>query len=99
VTTDAKVFDFSADSHQLFSPGGEVFDSFFVDSPPVANGGSGIAWLLRSTVGGLEFVVATRFGLQRVKTLSELLAALDVIGVPADFPLADWPGVTVSLIS
>ena len=34
VTTDGKVFEFSADNHQLFSPGGEVSDFFHVDSPP-----------------------------------------------------------------
>jgi hypothetical protein len=83
----------------LFSPGGEVFDSFWVDFPTVANDGTGIAWLLKRTSGGLEFVVATRFGLRRVETLSELLAAMDVIGTPTDFPLADWPGLTVSLIA
>ena len=95
VTTDAKVFDFSADNHQLFSPGGEVFDSFRADSPPVANGSSGVAWLLRRPGSGPEFVVATRFGLRRVETFGELLAAMDVIGGPTDFPLADWPGVTL----
>jgi hypothetical protein len=99
VTTDARVFDFSADSHQLFSPGGEVFDSFCVDSPPVGNGGSGIAWLLRRRGGGLEFVVVTRFGLRRVETFGELLAAMDIIGAPAEFPLADWPGVTVAPVA
>jgi hypothetical protein len=99
VTTDAKVFDFSADSHQLFSSGGEVFDLFCVESTPRASCGRGIAWLVQRESGGVEFVVATRFGLQRVETLGELLAAMNVIGAPADFPLADWPGVTVSTIA
>ena len=96
VTTDAGVFDFSADSHQLFSPGGEVFDLFRIESSPEPSGGSGIAWLLQRTGGGLEFVVATRFGLRRVETFEDLMAALHVAGTPTDFPLADWPGVTVS---
>lgn len=99
VTTDAQVFDFSADSHQLFSPGGEVFDSFGVESLPEVSGGCGIAWLLQRDGGGLEFVVATRFGLQRVQTLGELLAALSTVGDPTDFPLAAWPGVTASMIA
>lgn len=95
VTTDAKVFDFSADSHQLFSPGGEVFDLFYVDSTPAASVGPGIAWLLRRAGGGVEFVVATRFGLRRVETFAELLVAVEAIGMATDFPLADWPGVTL----
>jgi hypothetical protein len=99
VTTDAEVFDLSSDSHQLFSPGGEVFDSFGVDSPPEASDGRGVAWLLRRDNGGLEFVVATRYGLQTVETIGDLFGALDSIGSPADFPLGDWPGVTVSTIA
>ena len=99
VTTDADVFEFSADSHQLFSPGGEVFDSFSVDPAPEVSGGRGIAWLLRRAGGGLEFVVATRSGLLRVETFDELLAALDAISPPIDFPFADWPGMTASIIA
>jgi hypothetical protein len=46
-----------------------------------------------------EFVVATRFGPRRVESFEELLAALDVVGEPCEFPLADWPSVSVSLIA
>jgi hypothetical protein len=99
VTTDAEVFDFSADSHQLFSPGGEVFDSFCLEPTPEVAGGRGIAWLVRRSGGGMEFVVATRFGQRRVETFGELLAALDVIGVPTEFPLPDWPGMTVMTVA
>ncbi len=99
VTTDAKVFDFSGDSHQLFSPGGEVFDAFSVETPTDPGDGLGIAWLVRRENGGEEFVVATKFGLQRVQTLNELLNALDSVGAPTSFPLAAWPGVSVSLIA
>jgi len=74
--------------------------TFYVDSPSVAGSdGVGIAWLLRSEGGGLEFVVATRFGLRRVETFGELLVALDAIGAPTNFPLSDWPGVTVTSIA
>jgi SNF2 family DNA or RNA helicase len=99
VTTDAKVFDFSGDSHQLFSPGGEVFGRFGVGSAADAEEGRGIAWLVRRDSGGEEFVVATRFGLQRVQTLSGLLNALDSVGAPTNFPFGEWPGVTVSVIA
>lgn len=95
VTTDAKVFDFSADNHQLFSPGGEVFALFCGDPFLGTTGDRGIAWLLRRSGENLEFVIATRFGIQRVATFAELLAAIDAIGEPTNFPLADWPGVTV----
>jgi hypothetical protein len=99
VTTDAKVFDFSADNHQLFSPGGEVFDSFCVEPAPDASAGRGIAWLVQRENGGLDFVVATKFGLRRVETFDDLLAALDAVGPPVDIPLAEWPGLTVSTIA
>ena len=99
VTTDAKVFDFSGDSHQLFSPSGEVFGRFGVDTSAQAGDGRGIAWLLRRESGGEEFVVATKFGLQRVQTLNELLNSLDSVGTPTDFPFGEWPGVTVSVIA
>lgn len=46
-----------------------------------------------------EFVVATRFGPRTVASFDELLAALDAVGEPCEFPLADWPGVTVSVIA
>jgi hypothetical protein len=99
VTTDARVFDFSGDSHQLFSPGGEVFGRFGVGSPAATEDGRGIAWLVRRDSGGEEFVVATRFGLQRVQTLTELLNALDSVGAPTNFPFGEWPGVSVSVIA
>ena len=63
------------------------------------SGGSGVAWLLQRTGGGLEFVAATRFGLRRVETFGELLAALDTAGTQTDFPLADWPGMSVATIA
>jgi hypothetical protein len=99
VTTDARVFDFSADNHQLFSPDGDVFNLFCVESSPEASSGRGIAWLLQRMSGGREFVVATRFGLRRLETFSELLAALDAMNAPTDFPLADWPGMIVLTVA
>jgi hypothetical protein len=99
VTTDAAVFDFSGDSHQLFSPGGDVFGSFGVSSPGVTADAQGIAWLLKRETGGDEFVVATKFGLRRVQTLNEVLNALDSVGQPTEFPYTEWPGATVFLIA
>jgi hypothetical protein len=103
VTTNPKVFDFSGDSHQLFSPGGEVFKRFGVDIPSSADDTRGIAWLIRRENGALrpltEYVVATRFGLQRVQTLTELLNALESVASPVNFPFEQWPEVTVSVIA
>jgi len=99
VTTDPGVFEFSSDNLQLFSPGGDAFGTFYVDDATTGSNGRGIAWLVQRPDAEPEFVIATRFGPRRVCNLEELLAALDVAGDPCEFPLADWPGVTVSVIA
>jgi hypothetical protein len=82
----------------LFSPGGEAFGAFCVDSAGGADG-RGVAWIVQRPGAEPEFVVATRFGPRTVASFEELLAALDVVGEPCEFPLADWPSVSVSLIA
>jgi hypothetical protein len=99
VTTDAGVFEFSSDNFQLFSPGGDVFGAFYVDGTGGSAEGRGIAWMVQRPGAKTEFVVATRFGPRTVGSFEELLAALDVVGEPSEFPYADWPGVTVSVIA
>jgi hypothetical protein len=99
VTTDAGVFEFSSDNFQLFSPGGDTFSAFNVDGTGGSAEGRGIAWMVQRPDAEAEFVVATRFGPRTVESLEELLAALDVIGEPCEFPLADWPSVSVSVIA
>jgi hypothetical protein len=99
VTTDPGVFEFSADNFQLFSPGGEAFGSFCVDGAGGGAEGRGIAWMLHRPGADVEFLVATQFGPRTVGSFEELLAALDVVGEPCEFPLADWPGVNVSVIA
>jgi hypothetical protein len=99
VTTDAAVFEFSSDNFQLFSPGGDAFGAFCVDGTGSGADGRGIAWLVQRPDAAAEFVVATQFGPRTVASFEELLAALDVVGEPCDFPLADWPGVAVSVIA
>ena len=66
--------------------------------PPQPTTHEGTAWLVRSSNGAQDFVVATRFGLRRVETFNDLLVALDAICDPTVFPLAEWPGVAVSVI-
>ena len=95
VTTDADVFEFSSDNFQLFSPGGNAFGSFYVVSTGGAGNGRGIAWMVQRPAAEAEFVVATRFGPRTVGNFDELLAALDLVGEPSEFPFANWPGVTV----
>ena len=46
-----------------------------------------------------ELVVATRFGPRTVGSFEELLAALDIVGEPCEFPLADWAGVMATGIA
>lgn len=99
VTTDAGVFEFSSDNCQLFSPGGDVFGAFCVDGARGGAGGRGIAWMVQSPGAAAEFVVATQFGPRRVGSFEELLTALDVVGEPSEFPLANWPGVNVTVIA
>jgi len=99
VTTNADVFDVSSSSLQLFSPGGDVFQAFGVDRPVESSAGRGIAWIVERPLAETEFVVATRFGVRTINSFEELLAALDVVGEPCEFPLTDWPGVQASLVS
>ena len=99
VTADAGVFELSSDNFQMFSPGGDAFGSFCLDAAGGGADGRGIAWMVQRPGAEAEFVVTTRFGPRTVGSLEELLAALDVVGEPCEFPLADWPGVTVSVIA
>lgn len=99
VTTDPGVFEFSSDNFQLFSPGGAAFNAFRVDGAGAGSDGRGIAWVVRRPDESVEFVVATRFGPRQVTCFEELLAALDVVGEPCEFPFAEWPGVAVSVVA
>jgi hypothetical protein len=99
VTTDAGVFEFSSDNFQLFSPGGDAFGAFCVDGAGGGADGLGIAWMVQRPGAEAELVVATRFGPRTVGSFEELLAALDVVGEPSEFPYAEWPGVSVSVIA
>jgi hypothetical protein len=91
VTTNPGVFEFSSDNFQLFSPGGHVFGSFGINGEETGSDGRGIAWVVQRPGAESEFIVSTRFGPRQVVNLEELLAALDVVGQPCEFPFADWP--------
>jgi hypothetical protein len=99
VTTDPRVFEFSSDNFQFFSPGGDAFSAFCVDGAANGSGGRGIAWIVQRPSAEEEFVVVTRFGPRTVGSFEELLASLEVVGEPCEFPLADWPGVHASVIA
>lgn len=99
VTTDSEVFDFSSDNVQLFSPGAEVFNAFAIEDPEELADGAGIAWLVRYPQGDKKFVVATKSGLLRVETLQQLFIALEQVGDPIPFPIADWPGVVAHIVA
>jgi len=55
--------------------------------------------MIQRPAASAEFVVATRFGPRIVGSLEDLRAELDVVGGPTEFSLADWPGVTVSVVA
>jgi hypothetical protein len=99
VTTDPDVFEFSSDNFQLFSPGGDAFGTFYVDGGGQGAGGRGIAWMAQRPGAEAGLVVATQSGPHSVGSFEELMAALDVVGEPREFPYADWPGVDVSVIA
>jgi hypothetical protein len=99
VTTDAGVFEFSSDNFQLFSPGGDAFGAFGVEIAADGAGARGIAWLVQRPGADADFVVATRFGPCTVSRFADLVASLDLVGEPCEFPYADWPGVTVSVVA
>jgi hypothetical protein len=101
VTTSANVFEESGDSHQLFSPGGELFGTVMrsVDRSFSHEPQPGICWLLRDQDGKpATFVVHTEAGFCRVDSLSALLTALARPGSPAPFPAAEWPGYEAALV-
>jgi hypothetical protein len=77
-----------------------MLSAFFCgnDAPEKA-GGCGVAWIMNSPGAEAEFVIATPFGVRRVTNFEELTAALGTVGEPCEFPLADRPGVTASVIA
>ncbi len=95
VTTLGDVFEESGDSHQLFSPGGPLFEDLAArvdgDLPEAAQ--PGICWMLRDEEGRpAGFVVNTEAGFLRVERLVDLLMGLGRVRAPLEFPEAEWPG-------
>lgn len=52
VTTDARVFEFSSDNFQLFSPGGDAFNAFRVGAPVATPDGRSIAGSWKAPMPG-----------------------------------------------
>ncbi len=84
VTTEAEVFEYSADNQQLFSPGGDTFNAFSA-VPELVGTGEGVAWLVQRGGTG-SFVVQTEHGPVEVRTAAELLRALEQVGSPGPCP-------------
>ncbi len=102
VTTDARVFDESSDNHQLFAPGGNLFDQLAgaPGEPLPSDGGTGVCWLAEiESSQEAVFLVRTLDGLERVQSLGELLATLERLASPAPFPFENWPGCLVRLVA
>ncbi|MGQ9918691.1 MAG: DEAD/DEAH box helicase [Bryobacteraceae bacterium] len=101
VTTSAEVFEESGDSHEFFSPGGQLFEEVqrCTDAPLSKEPQPGVCWLLRDSQGRpITYVVNTAGGFCRAETLEALMLLLDNPGVPAPFPAADWPGYEAELV-
>jgi SNF2 family DNA or RNA helicase len=82
VTTDADVFEYSGENHQLFSPGGQLFTD--VQSVGAAEGeiaeGDGICWIANPANGGpLRFLVRTKFGVEEIDNLDLLRSRLALV--------------------
>ena len=101
VTTDAQVFDESGDNHQLFGPGGKLFERLaaVTDVPIDSEGGTGVCWLVDiENSGETVFLVSTLDGMRRVQSVGELLAAIDRLASPSPFSFDNWPGCRVRLV-
>jgi SNF2 family DNA or RNA helicase len=101
VTTSAEVFEESGDSHQFFSPGGQLFEEVrrAADGMRSREPQPGVCWLLRDRNGKpAAFVVNTAAGFCRADTLDTLMALLERPGTPAVFPAAEWPGYEAELV-
>ena len=102
VTTDPQVFDESGDNHQLFGPGGKLFEQLAAapGAPPDSEGGTGICWLVDiESSGETVFLVSTLDGMRRVQSVGELQAAIDRLAAPSPFSLENWPGCRVRLVA
>jgi hypothetical protein len=100
VTTAAEVFEESGDSHQFFSPGGQLFEQIQRAAGTRSKEPQpGVCWLLRDRSGKpATFVVNTAAGFCRADTLDALMVLLERPGAPALFPEADWPGYEAELV-
>jgi len=103
VTTDAETFDISSDNHQLFAPGGQVFEALMKyavsDMQSHSSDAEAVSWLVTQVDGGTTFVVKTESGLERVESLAALLQCLERVGSPTRFPYAEWPGVSATAVA
>jgi len=101
VTTSAGVFEESGDSHQLFSPGGQLFGELLrsIDGSFSKEPQPGVCWLIRDRNGkAATFVVNTAAGFCRADTLPVLIVLLARPGTPAPFSAGDWPGYEALLL-
>jgi hypothetical protein len=102
VTTSAEVFEESGDSHQFFSPGGQLFEEVqrAADETLSKEPQPGVCWLLRDLSGKpATFVVNTAAGFCRADTLDALIVLLERPSPPAPFPAGDWPGYEAELVA
>jgi hypothetical protein len=104
VTTSAEVFDDHFESHQLLSPGGELFDAVAESMAPVdgeAAVASGHVWLIEpiGSRPASEVAVLTTQGQKSVATLGELLDGLERLGDAGRPNISAWPGANARALA
>jgi len=89
VTTDADVFEYSGDSHQLFSPGGQLFEAMAGadKAVPEDGDGDGVCWIAASPGTGPErFILNTKYGFEEIVSLAQLVQRLGDLEPPTECP-------------
>lgn len=92
VTTRAEVFEYSGDSHQLFSPGGAIFEQALSVTVPMPGEeeGDGICWLeVEPDAADGRFLLRTEFGLEEIVSLGQLIQRLASVGKPGPPPTVE----------
>jgi hypothetical protein len=103
-TTSAEVFDDHFESHEFFSPAGQLFEQIAdgqgtVDEATEAT--TGRFWLIEP-VGGqgpCELVAATPEGPRRISSLAELMVALQTPAPPVELDKAAWPNAKLRTLA
>jgi ERCC4-related helicase len=85
VTTAADVFEYSGENHQLFSPGGPLFEELAALIDVGLEEGEGVCWM-EEAGDGWRMWLNTTYGMEEVETLERLVASLPNVAPPCGPP-------------